>query len=1215
MTDVFPSTIQPFDSNLMFGATDSATVDPGFMPAPESQLPVIPNLPSLTKSFNKKYTDNAAVLNQLDPATLEALKRIDLLRVQKGQAPLSKKQTASAITSVTQNAPVTQTPQPDLWNVWGNAQQDLSTVLKSIYKLPIALVNEAKALPTIPSEIAKNQRAGMNPIAAILKAPGVRMIPGSYIAGNIANGPQGFAELAAHPVFTALDALPFAKQLVGLTPAAKIAEAEAAANPNVVTKVNPIRTVLTRAPATPEWTAATGDLLMPNRLGKITDTLLTNTKGGNLLLEAFGSKSREAAGMVSRKNLEFNEALNPSAPAPKVDPFNTIMNGREAQTLAKTYNVSQERMVQLTAEMQAPPSVNWESGLPANEQAMVGRVRDMTGEFAAHAHDLGDLTNIGGEWYDAATGNRLNRMYETFGRRTTKMEKLMPKLQQAAAADPRVATLYQQLENALDPTHPGTFAEANKTYTSLMRGRTRLGGPSQVGATVAPPSNISLSQISNIRRALRDVTAVEKRIGQIESSVSGLPARFQPLVEQIASQKVQQELVNRGGDPELIAKSMMTRNYEAIPGWDSKLFNNTTREVAKTWGDLRAQGYDPVYIHRVAPNAEGALVNPTVQPFKTAISQVKERSLYSAPYIGDAQIGLTHQAYELLRREMSQQVAAQVVEHFGERQGDLFARAYKIAEIEAVNNGKFPGLTAQTIAQSPEAGNWINMRADQIVRQHHTPFNPELGAGYARGKVVGDIGNDNVWIPKTVAKTFNRMQKEGLNRMTAPFDPALKMFRTSVLAFSPRWHFYNVLGGATMLMAQTNPLTVWKYLSEARDIMRNNFEALPAELRGSMGSASKLESSFQYGMGSAYRRILQSYPESVQKVGGRLGDVAGKVRDVVEAGSQKSFKLNATVDDMYRTMSYLFGKDKALTKGLSTAQAEAIGMDLAKRTLQSWDSLTPIERSVARQVIPFYGFMQHILRFTFKYPFDHPLRTSILANFARNEMEDRQNGLSDAIAGMIPIGGRDKQGNQRYLSTRGINPFEGVANYFTLQGLAGQTNPLISGVLQTLGLDTQSGEQSLYPNMYYDKETGRLRPSNGNIISNIGFSVLPQARLIQELAGGNAEYNALMRVNPSAAMRLMTGQAGLPVVTMTKNIPEEQMKQELKRQEAQALAKAQYLKTGDKSVVEGYPQLKPFVDAVERLKKNGAIAKYQPAGQQTPTFGGGVLDVLNPIKR
>jgi hypothetical protein len=1188
-------------------------VDAGYMPTPSSQLPVIPNLPSLTKSFDKKYTDNAAVLNQLDPATLEALKRIDLLRVQKGQAPLSKKQTAFAVTSVTQNAPVTETPGPDLWNVWGNTTKDIGTVLKSIYKLPMAIVNEVKALPTIPTEFAKNQAEGMNPLAAILKAPGIRMIPGSYIAGNIANGPQGFSELAAHPGFTALDVLPFAKQLAGLTPAVRAAEAASTAAD--VVKVNPIRTALTRKVASPELFAVTNEVLTPNRLGQFTKNIAENTKTGGLLSEAFGALSRESAGMVSRKNLEFREAINTEAPMPKADPFNVIRNLRDSQQLAKTFNVSQERMVALTAEMQAPAVPNWETLLPANEQAMVSKIREITGEYASHGQDLGDLVQVGGEWYDAAKGNRLSRMQELLDRRSIKMQNLLPKLQAAAAADPKVALFVQQIENALDPTNAGKFVDAYKTYNSLMRGKTRLGGPSQVGQTVAPSANITLSQVTNVRKALRDVTAVEKRLGQIDSSVSALPARFQPLVEKVTRERVTAELINRGGDGELISRNMMTRNYGAIPGWDSKLFNNTTRDVAKTWGDLRAQGFDPVYIHRVAPNAEASLLNPTVQPFKTAISQVKERALNSAPHIGDAQIGLTHQGYELLRRTMSEEVAGQVIEHFGERQGDLFSKAFKIAEIEAINNGKFPGLTAQNIGQSAEAGNFINMRADQIVRQSHTPFNPEMGAGYARGKVVGDLGNENIWVPKTVAKTFNRMQKEGANRLTAPFDPALKLFRTSVLSFSPRWHFYNVLGGATMLMAQTNPFTVWKYLSEAREIMKNNFEALPAELRGSMGSASKLESSFQYGMGSAYKRILESYPEGVQNVGGKIGGAASKARDAVEALSNKSFKLNAMVDDMYRTMSYLFGKDKSLGQGLSASQAEAIGMQYAKKTLQSWDSLTPIERSVARQVMPFYGFMQHIMRFTFKYPFDHPLRTSILSNFAQNEMDDRQNGLSDAISGMIPLGGKDAQGNQRYLSTRGINPFEGVSNYFTLQGLAGQLNPLISGTLQTLGLDTQSGEQSLYPNMYYDKETGRLRPSNGNLLSNIGFGVLPQARLIQELAGGNAEYNALMRVNPAAAMRLMTGQVGLPVVTMTKNIPEEQMKQELKRQEAQALAKSEYLKTGDRDAVKGFPQLKPFVDAVERLKQTGAIRNYQPAGQQSPTFGRGAIGVLNPIKQ
>ena len=52
----------------------------------------------------------------------------------------------------------------------------------------------------------------MNPLEAILKAPGVRMIPLTYVAGNLVAGPRGWRELASHPLMTALDVLPVADE-------------------------------------------------------------------------------------------------------------------------------------------------------------------------------------------------------------------------------------------------------------------------------------------------------------------------------------------------------------------------------------------------------------------------------------------------------------------------------------------------------------------------------------------------------------------------------------------------------------------------------------------------------------------------------------------------------------------------------------------------------------------------------------------------------------------------------------------------------------------------------------------------------------------------------------------------------------------------------------------------------------------------------------------
>src|SRR5690606_20404401 len=142
------------------------------------------------------------------------------------------------------------------------------------------------------------------------------------------------------------------------------------------------------------------------------------------------------------------------------------------------------------------------------------------------------------------------------------------------------------------------------------------------------------------------------------------------------------------------------------------------------------------------------------------------------------------------------------------------------------------------------------------------------------------------------------------------------------------------------------------------------------------------------------------------------------------------FDINTFVDDMYRSMAYLYGKKKGMRGGLSEDAAHLAGIELANKVLQNWDAMTPLERSLLRNIFPFYGWMKHILMYTGSMPIDHPLRVGVLSNFARNEIEDW--GLPQRFYAMFMLGEPDKYGNVKAISFRGSNPFSDVANYMTL---------------------------------------------------------------------------------------------------------------------------------------------------------------------------------------
>lgn len=658
------------------------------------------------------------------------------------------------------------------------------------------------------------------------------------------------------------------------------------------------------------------------------------------------------------------------------------------------------------------------------------------------------------------------------------------------------------------------------------------------------------------------------------------PARFMPTIDKMVSDTLKARY-STSPDFDKIIQYLDEHNYSfldkegLIPEAEVR---QLSIDMRKTWQDLKSAGHDPMFVHQIHESQVINIQHPTILEKVPTPSQVQKRSWNMGPTVADPTVALTHQGLEWLIRQGSEEFVDEFIKAYSKTEHELKADYLAAARVRAKTPRDVDAIVNRMMAKE-----WMKFDPQDIITWQ-TPKTKRWNA-------------EKIWVPKYLGDNIRRMHTPPGGRLSTTVDPVMKVFRTALLPLSLRWHVYNIMGGGLMLMAGTDP-TVFRFLDQARKMVKegNIPDDIPAgyatigrnivEYDTRKSLVKPLEDVFHIKGAATMRRWLEEVQEARNKT--------GKVID-------KSYAINGMFDDTYRVMAYLYGKDKAGRKGaLSAADQHKAGVTLARKVFQEWDRMTPLERTVMRFVFPFYGWTAHVMKFVMQYPFDHPIRTAIVGSFARNELEDMGTGLPQRFMNMFFLGDMDKNGNVKAVNIGGMNPFGDVANNFTLAGFLGQANPIISTVAQTFGVDVGNGGPELFPNMQYDPETGRLRYKSRNPLAIFAESILPPARVLTGMADSSSEFQQLLRTNPEAAGRLLMSQAGLPLIYRPQvNIPQEIVKAEIARDEAQSTALNESLKSGDWSEAERFPNLAPILDNMRRLQESGDLDPYTPesAGQ------------------
>lgn len=1128
--------------------------------------PVQKNRPRNITALQNKYADPdyQQAVAQLPEPVRNAIQATDMKRLDRGQSPVNAENSVKAgIAAMTGQAVTPVQDRRDSWtSIPTNAVGDLAQIVKSLPQLPGALVGEVGDITDgFADDRAELEKQGKTGLAQTLSLPGIRMIPGTFAASNLLSDRQSFIE---DPLLNVLDVLPVAGKLAKGTKVVKAATKAAdvaAAEGTLVKPVRPLKTLATRT------VDDAGDVV-PNRLGQLIDKGM-ETKPAMAISETFGQQARQTSrtGVLNEQGAE-QRAMRPKDDDIVGQTYREFSDLRDPDKIGERYGITPERADEIGVMATREPQML--AGLPENEARFVkdwDAANETLAQYISDTH--GDLVKVNGEWFDKRDGGRLTRSADLMAKKVGaisgdvefggKNRGIMDDLDALAEVDGR----WREIRDMADS---GDVVGASKRVNQIQKYNGQ-----------AVPLNDR--RMVTIRRTLNEAKMATTAYGRLRKTIN--PARFDELINARAGKAYLDDLEQKGilQDRGAAERFLQGGVLDQIPGFDAREWSKHRSGIRNTWEQLKAAGEDPIYMSRVSTaraNRIGiARFDGTNRGLVTARARVSDVS----PSLNSPAISVTNQAWDIIQREGAADMARQIQTDFGRTQQSILDEFTPAALAHVERNG-LPITELSRVR-------------DELIKRRWMPFDP--GSMMPFQGMAGPLG-DQTWIPRQVGETLKKANSEGLSKLRGLNDPITRTWRIALLPLSPRWHLYNIIGGSVMMSAEVGP-QAFRHIGQAREILKAVKEGgemprwVPRELERTIGLIGKEEASLALKRGSSAGRF---FSESW---------AAKKAKGFV----QGSFDLNSYFDDLYKTMSYLEGESQALSRfkkaGMSDETARALaaeeGINSARKVLQDTAAMTPFERSVLRQVFPFYSWLSHLMRFVFNYPADHPWRAAIVASGSRIVMEDFGDGASTDMLDILSWGEPNEKGERKSLNVRGINPFSDAANMFTLAGWLGSTNPLFQTATQALGFDAMQGGIDLYPQMSYSPETGKMVVDTGNPIKNMAVNSIPQLGALFRYAGQDEDFNKLMREDPETAQRILLSGIGVPGSYRRYSREGDMIGNELKRQEASSDASALAFKTGNLDALE------PFLgaEAVEALKaarEDGSLDQYLPSNSPTP---------------
>ena len=647
-----------------------------------------------------------------------------------------------------------------------------------------------------------------------------------------------------------------------------------------------------------------------------------------------------------------------------------------------------------------------------------------------------------------------------------------------------------------------------------------------------------LARAERVQRATLRLQASEKKLAEATAKVkqhgdaytralhtTDIPSNLHPMLAEAIRQGTEQALEGRRQSVLADIPADKLRQAEALDRIDKEMktvrgaideatlrgyLGKTEYEKLKTDSidyllQLAREGRAPLYFHSVHADGEYHALSTRIKPLDTAESQLLKHAFNLTTTLQTPFVGLLGESINIGARQGTRQVIHDALLPYSKARADLLPE-YTARAQRRLDTGR---VRYSTLDQETEA----------LLKRDYVKWNPKTGA-----TIPGAHHRPtDQYIPRDLYENFRHYTQGGqVDKFITGsklYRGTMRVFRTSVL-YGPR-HFAHVVIGGLMPVAMAHPTAfryiprVWPVMSEILKGRMPATDLVPDELLRPFDFTTEngILREVDTRVGRKYGALLRQYWE---QTGGRVTEGLARVED--------------TAQMMYQAIVNL----DQIAKGADPMAA----LETARRVVVNMDSASPFERTIMKQVMPFYSFTRFATLFLLQLPFDHPIRVSMLASMSNQAIEEWGTGLPMSMISLLDIGSPDSLGNQFTVNLRNLNPFRSVANTFTLGGFFSGLNPAVQAMGAMMGIDTLSGTAQMYPEISYNAQTGDLQTTRpGGDMWTAIESFVPEVGVADAYLGLSSNFRYLRKEDPQAWRREMLSLLNIPFAPSSYNIP------------------------------------------------------------------------------
>jgi hypothetical protein len=573
------------------------------------------------------------------------------------------------------------------------------------------------------------------------------------------------------------------------------------------------------------------------------------------------------------------------------------------------------------------------------------------------------------------------------------------------------------------------------------------------------------------------------------------------------------------------------------------------------------------------------------------VDAAQRRAFDMVPVRHDAMLGVSKALSQVLQRDGA-------IEFMNEH---LVPLARTGTDLKADLDRYFP--TEHLDSKIANSADYLQAMAQRVGL---VQFNPESVFGFTLPRWK----SDSLYLPESLAKAIDTLVNKEQFPFTGLYTKATGLFRFSILNLSPRYTAHILIGG-TMLVALRSSIHAPALIGAAWKGIHDG--SLPLELDRTPTTVGYAAQAIEeHAVASGKQLSWFGVQDNVENVQGVKWALAKPVH-IVKALGDLNMNFTRLVVHMQGGVVFLDGMARAEKKGwyldpetgmrveMTPARAIEEGKHHVDQVMGNLRRMTPVERTLARKIMPFYGWTKHILKYVMMYPVDHPWRAMVLSQIAFNSSEDVPPALYTRLQFMFFLGKPSKTGAVSAITDRFADPLRTVANYGTLSGWLQGLNPAIMLPLtQVFGPQAVYGSSALYPNLTYNDMFGtETAGSQGHLIT-AAEQFIPETGALATAIDAATSARSLASRDPNAFAKQLFESLNIPFAQVQKiNVKQIAATDEIHRYEVAKQAATTAWQSGTFGKIAAYksvpdPRNPDYEIAPAQLEKiyNEALAEY-----------------------